>query len=86
MTPEEHERLVAALGVVVTDLGEKHYSRAGIVHQAWSVLATIGTGLVWDDSPDEESCRRCGGPLVQTAMGRPKAFCSDRCRREWHRQ
>lgn len=30
-----------------------------------------------------EICSLCGGPLAQPKTGRPKRFCSDKCRREW---
>ncbi len=30
-----------------------------------------------------ENCRLCGADVVQPKTGRPKKFCSDRCRRLW---
>ena len=30
------------------------------------------------------TCRRCGATITQPpAQGRPRQFCSDRCRRQW---
>jgi hypothetical protein len=30
-----------------------------------------------------EVCQYCGGTIVKPKMGRPKKFCSEKCRREW---
>ena len=30
---------------------------------------------------DERACPACGGEVTQLPRGRPKIFCSDRCRR-----
>jgi hypothetical protein len=27
-----------------------------------------------------DGCARCGGPIVQSGIGRPKRWCSERCR------
>ena len=32
---------------------------------------------------DEQSCKHCGKPLVQTKGHRAKKFCSDSCRMAW---
>lgn len=40
------------------------------------------------DSPSGRlsACTGCSGPLVQpSGRGRPRRFCSDRCRAAWHR-
>jgi hypothetical protein len=29
----------------------------------------------------EEQCPQCGNPLVQPAVGRPKRYCGDNCRK-----
>lgn len=31
----------------------------------------------------QECCRQCGTPLVQTGRSREKQFCSDKCRLQW---
>lgn len=33
-----------------------------------------------------EACLYCGGAVEQPRTGRPKKFCSERCRREWWKQ
>ena len=30
-----------------------------------------------------KACLYCGAELIQPSTGRPKKFCSDKCRREW---
>lgn len=30
-----------------------------------------------------EICHHCGGTVTQPKTGRPKRFCSEKCRREW---
>jgi hypothetical protein len=30
-----------------------------------------------------EACQYCGGTIVKPKTGRPKKFCSEKCRREW---
>lgn len=30
-----------------------------------------------------DACLYCGGDVVKSKTGRPKKFCSDKCRREW---
>ncbi|MFF9168301.1 MULTISPECIES: hypothetical protein [unclassified Streptomyces] len=32
------------------------------------------------------SCERCGEDIAQAATGRPRRFCSDRCRRARHQR
>ena len=29
-------------------------------------------------------CPQCGTAIIQNAVGRPKKFCSEKCRRSWH--
>ncbi len=33
-----------------------------------------------------EACLYCGGSIMQPKTGRPKKFCSEKCRREWWKQ
>jgi hypothetical protein len=36
-------------------------------------------------SAADSRCRQCGGPLPpKKATGRPRAYCSRGCRRQWH--
>ena len=35
---------------------------------------------------DSNRCFSCGNPLVQVPHTKPKRFCSDRCRYEYHNQ
>lgn len=32
------------------------------------------------------NCGRCGGQIAQPSTGRPRRFCSDRCRRAVHQR
>ena len=35
------------------------------------------------DIPNTKSCKYCGKPVLQNAMGKEKKFCSDKCRMAW---
>lgn len=58
------------------DLADEHRKLRPVLRRAARLLLTGQT-------PDtEEGCRRCGRPLEQKPRGRPRKWCSDRCRRK----
>lgn len=38
--------------------------------------------VVYEYNPPDGECLTCGGPLIQAGNGRPRLYCSDRCRRQ----
>lgn len=36
--------------------------------------------------PPENPCRNCGRPMPEVPIGRPRLFCSEPCRRSYHRR
>jgi hypothetical protein len=65
------------LGLVAHDLDERGYPSAGIVRQA--AVALLEDAM---RQPSPQSlCPIDGLPVTQPAVGRPRKFCSDRCRR-----
>jgi hypothetical protein len=68
--------LVAALLFVADDLDRCAYPFAGTVRQGARRIAEIeGT------APGPNACERCGGPIDQKPLGRPRRYCSERCRK-----
>lgn len=75
MTPDLDLARLARLGALVAgDLERRGYPMAGIVRQIARALVTV--------SPARDTgCRGCGAPLT-TGRGRPRIWCSERCRRQ----
>ena len=71
MTPADMAR---ALTWIAADLEDRHYLGVGIIRQAAGVLATL-------EAPAEHACPICHGPIDQPATGRPRRYCSTRCKR-----
>lgn len=46
-------------------------------------LAAVFTANMKEQIEKGLACQNCGRPLAQPRTGRPRRFCSDRCRRLW---
>lgn len=66
--------LARHLAFVAGDLDQRHYPYAGVVRQAARLLAEQPARIA-------DGCRGCGTPLKQPDTGRPRVWCSERCRR-----
>jgi hypothetical protein len=65
--------LVRLLSLIADSLERQNQAASGgLVRQAARRIAT---------EESSEGCERCGKPLVQPVTGRPRRFCSERCRR-----
>ena len=75
MTGAATERATVArlLAQVAAGLDER---RAGIVRQAVHLLLEVP-----DHATAGDTCAGCGAELDQPATGRPRKWCSERCRR-----
>lgn len=71
MTPRDIARDLLTLAEV---LDRRGFLMSGICRQAARVLAALPT-------PDERACPTCGCAVTQRARGRPRVYCTDRCRR-----
>jgi hypothetical protein len=69
--------LVAALLFVAEDLDRRGYALAGAVRQGARRVAELEAL-----TPGPDGCKRCGKPLDQKPTGRPRQWCSERCRRK----
>jgi hypothetical protein len=70
-------RLAGILLWVAQDLEERHaYQYAGAVRQAARRIAELEA-----TEPGPNVCERCGARLDQKPLGRPRKFCSERCRK-----
>jgi predicted metalloprotease len=67
---------LAALVLVIADSIERQdqAESAGVLRQAARRIVT-GEGSA-------EGCERCGSPIERKATGRPRRYCSERCRRK----
>jgi ribosomal protein L37AE/L43A len=68
--------LVVTLLWLAEDLEKKHYPFSGAIRQGARRIAELEA-----IAPSPHGCRRCGKPLVQRSTGRPRVWCSERCRR-----
>lgn len=48
-----------------------------------SGLGAVVTINIKEQMESGVACLGCGKPLVQPRTGRPRKFCSDKCRRDW---
>lgn len=62
------------LAYIAGDLDRRGYPYAGAVRRAARALLEV-------PDRDPAGCRGCGTPLEQPATGRPRVWCSERCRR-----
>jgi hypothetical protein len=71
--------LVSALLFIASDLEEKRaYPYSGAIRRAAARLQEL-EAVAPAGAPD--TCARCGKPLKQRSTGRPRKWCSERCRR-----
>lgn len=78
MTTDDRRQL-AHLGLRLAQrLDDRGALEAGIVRQL--ARAVLDTAPPPPDTPPD-GCRRCGAALVQKPTGRPRLYCSDRCRK-----
>jgi hypothetical protein len=76
--------LARQLALIASDLESRGYEHTGPLRQAARLL--VGSpddahGLDDEQTAGEPRCGWCGGPLVRQARGRPRRWCSARCRR-----
>ncbi len=71
----ERESLVSALGYVITHLDATGYRYTGILPRVLRELVDLKPAVV-----SEESCPQYGGPVRRVGRGRPKIYCSRKCR------
>jgi hypothetical protein len=70
-------KLAGILLWVAQDLEERHaYQYAGAVRQGARRIAELEA-----TEPGPNECERCGARLDQKPLGRPRRFCSERCRK-----
>lgn len=67
--------LSRALTFVAADLDRKGYPFAGAVRQAARRMAEVEKG-----DRSDNPCPQCGGEVERSSRGRPKVYCTDRCR------
>ena len=72
---EADRQLVRDLLEVADTLERRAFLGVGLLRRAARRLTELAAG-----APGEADCPRCGGPIVQRRLGRPRRFCSDRCR------
>jgi endogenous inhibitor of DNA gyrase (YacG/DUF329 family) len=68
--------LVAALLYVADDLDKRGYPLAGAVRQGARKLAEAEA-----IAPSVDACPGCGNPIPRNPRGRPRRWCSERCRK-----
>jgi hypothetical protein len=69
--------LVSALLFVAEDLESRLYPYSGDAVRRGAVrIAELEAA-----APTPGGCSRCGAPLDQKPRGRPRRYCSERCRR-----
>lgn len=66
--------LARTLVRVAGDLDRLGYAYAGVVRQ--------GARALLDSNGDSNGCRGCSAPLPYAGRGRPRVWCSERCRRQ----
>jgi hypothetical protein len=73
-------QLARDLGVAAAEMrADGHRYAGGITRAAQRFMALA---MQQDpDPPPSEACRRCATPIVQKPTGRPRLYCSDRCRK-----
>jgi hypothetical protein len=69
--------LAEALLWVASDLDRRSYPFAGAIRQGARRISELEAR-----APANDGCKRCGKPLDQKPTGRPRQWCSERCRRK----
>jgi predicted nucleic acid-binding Zn ribbon protein len=67
---------VATLLWVASDLDRRSYPFAGAIRQGACRISELEA-----IAPAPDACERCGAPIDRKPRGRPRRFCSERCRR-----
>ncbi len=68
------EKLARDLAFVAGDLDQRGYPFAGTIRQAARALLDV-------PEPAGQGCKACGADLPAGRTGRPRIWCSDKCRR-----
>jgi hypothetical protein len=71
--------LVQVLLFIADDLEERGYAFSGAVRQGARRVAELEATMSVDAPNTSE---RCGKPLERRPTGRPRKWCSERCRRK----
>lgn len=71
----EYDEVSRRLLAIAADLDARLYPYTGPLRRAARLLATAPR------RPEPGGCRACGGPVVTSVRGRPRIYCSDRCKR-----
>ena len=77
MNANDRAKLVRAALIAADDLEQRHhYPAVGVFRQLCRIVATL---------PDADEVPRCAGPgcgqpLTSSARGRPRTYCSTRCK------
>jgi hypothetical protein len=69
---DDRTTVAHTVALIADDLDAKGYAWTGALRQAVRLLHT-------DDG--RPRCERCGQPLDVADTGRPRRFCTDRCRK-----
>lgn len=72
------DELAQQLAWVAGDLESRGYQFSAVVRRGAWRLIDVPEG-------DDDGCRGCREPLEQPARGRPREWCSERCRRRHRR-
>lgn len=76
--------------IVAEDLEHRGYKAAGVVRQLAREAVALRQALAdrdaalgrrWADAADGISCPACGAEVPKNSTGRPRRYCSDRCRK-----
>lgn len=68
--------LARLLATVAADLDAVGYPAAGVVRQGARALAQCGH----NHNHQQDGCPGCGSEVPQAERGRPRVWCSQRCR------
>lgn len=83
MTPAELARLGTAVADILDDRGNPGAS--GVIRQLAALVITQATELDLLRPSDAPCCPQCAAPVIQATTGRPRVYCSAKCRRRAHR-
>ena len=72
MSPEQ-SGLVKALLFVAQDLDNRAYPYSGTLRRAAQIIASL-------EARAPEACPQCGETVEQPGRGRPRVYCSRKCR------
>lgn len=72
---DERDRYARMLLAIASDLEQRLYPFAGAVRHAAGLLKAA------PPPPAPGVCQGCANPVATSARGRPRKWCSDRCRK-----